>query len=220
MSPWCALLTKFQTGKFYSENFSGLFFVVNLTDISPQGKEQKEKKWLGIVYLNYNTATCSPKQQFPCHHKIHLLEATGHFSAPHIILLFLFNKLSCGTSGIQHRGSTSKLPLALYLWIPWKVLLAISTMPPVGRATTPTSPFPIPLKKPAAPSFLAPLKEQKEKNKCFHYLLNHRIKPLLLQGNCFVLEIAHSHWLHRVLLYKELCKESHPLLPGLLRHIT
>lgn len=122
--------------------------------------------------------------------------------------------------GIQHRVSTSKLPLALYLWIPWKVLLAISTMPPVGRATTPTSPFPIPLKNPAAPSFLAPLKEYKQKNKCFHDLLNHRIKPLLLQGNCFVLETAHSHWLHRVLLYTELSVQSHPLLPGLLRHIT
>ena len=48
------------------------------------------------------------------------------------------------------------LGLSSYLWIPWKVLLAMSTMPPVGLATTPTSPFPMPLKKPAAPSFLAP----------------------------------------------------------------
>jgi hypothetical protein len=44
--------------------------------------------------------------------------------------------------------------------MPWKVLLAISMIPPVGRATTPTSPFPIPLKKPAAPSFLAPSENQ------------------------------------------------------------
>lgn len=43
-----------------------------------------------------------------------------------------------------------------YLWMPWKVLLAMSTMPPVGRATTPTKPLPMPLKKPAAPSFFAP----------------------------------------------------------------
>lgn len=43
-----------------------------------------------------------------------------------------------------------------YLWMPWRVLLAMSTMPPVGRATTPTRPFPMPLKKPAAPSFMAP----------------------------------------------------------------
>lgn len=43
-----------------------------------------------------------------------------------------------------------------YLLIPWKVLLAMSMMPPVGRATAPTRPFPKPLKKPAAPSRWAP----------------------------------------------------------------
>lgn len=40
--------------------------------------------------------------------------------------------------------------------MPWKVLLAMSMMPPVGRATAPTRPLPTPLKKPAAPSFWAP----------------------------------------------------------------
>lgn len=40
--------------------------------------------------------------------------------------------------------------------MPWNVLLAMSTIPPVGRATTPTKPLPMPLKKPVAPSFLAP----------------------------------------------------------------
>lgn len=54
-------------------------------------------------------------------------------------------------------------------------------MPPVGRATTPTSPFPIPLKNPAAPSFLAPSEERGEKNDSFNDLpedSSHRIKPL------------------------------------------
>lgn len=45
-----------------------------------------------------------------------------------------------------------------YLLMPWKVLLAMSMMPPVGRATAPTKPLPTPLKKPAAPSFWAPAK--------------------------------------------------------------
>lgn len=40
--------------------------------------------------------------------------------------------------------------------MPWKVLLAMSMMPPVGLATAPTRPLPTPLKKPAAPSFWAP----------------------------------------------------------------
>ena len=42
------------------------------------------------------------------------------------------------------------------LFIPSNVLLAISTTPPAGRATTPINPFPIPLKNPLAPSFFAP----------------------------------------------------------------
>lgn len=55
--------------------------------------------------------------------------------------------------------------------MPWKVLLAMSTMPPVGRATTPTRPFPMPLKKPAAPSFLAPGNTAAVSHA--HFLLSH-----------------------------------------------
>lgn len=55
----------------------------------------------------------------------------------------------------------------LYLWMPWKVLLAMSTMPPVGRATTPTNPLPMPLKKPAAPSFFAPTQIDEERGDQF-----------------------------------------------------
>lgn len=43
-----------------------------------------------------------------------------------------------------------------HLLMPWKVLLAMSMMPPVGRVRAPTKPLPTPLKKPAAPSFWAP----------------------------------------------------------------
>ena len=39
------------------------------------------------------------------------------------------------------------------------MLLAISTTPPTGLATTPINPLPIPLKNPPAPSFLAPKKK-------------------------------------------------------------
>ena len=42
--------------------------------------------------------------------------------------------------------------------IPSNVLLAKSTKPPAGRATTPTTPFPSPLKNPAAPPAFAPVK--------------------------------------------------------------
>ncbi len=42
------------------------------------------------------------------------------------------------------------------LLMPWKVLLAMSMMPPVGLVRAPTKPLPTPLKKPAAPSFWAP----------------------------------------------------------------
>lgn len=57
------------------------------------------------------------------------------------------------------RGGASALLVyasSTYLLIPWNVLLAMSMMPPVGLATAPTSPFPKPLKNPAAPSFWAP----------------------------------------------------------------
>lgn len=53
-------------------------------------------------------------------------------------------------STLQH------IHVVTYLLIPWKVLLAMSIMPPVGLATAPTRPLPTPLKKPAAPSFWAP----------------------------------------------------------------
>jgi len=105
------------------------------------------------------------------HHKIHSSQATAHRSAPYILLHIVFNTNNC-VSLLDHLtpwypayAEHPELPVRAYLWIPWKVLLAMSTIPPVGRATTPTSPFPIPLKKPAAPSFLAPLKEREQKKK-------------------------------------------------------
>ena len=39
----------------------------------------------------------------------------------------------------------------------------MSMMPPVGLVTAPTKPFPTPLKKPAAPSFWAPIKHNQLK---------------------------------------------------------
>ena len=44
------------------------------------------------------------------------------------------------------------------LFNPSNVLLAISTTPPAGLATTPINPLPTPLKKPPAPSDFAPKK--------------------------------------------------------------
>ena len=43
-----------------------------------------------------------------------------------------------------------------YPLIPSSVLLAKSTRPPAGRAITPTTPLPRPLKNPAAPCSFAP----------------------------------------------------------------
>ena len=48
----------------------------------------------------------------------------------------------------------------VYLFRPSNVLLAMSTRPPVGLATAPKSPLPTPLKKPVAPSALAPAKRK------------------------------------------------------------
>ena len=53
------------------------------------------------------------------------------------------------------------ITISPYLFSPSKVLLAISTSPPVGLATTPIKPFPTPLKNPAAPSALAPETQDK-----------------------------------------------------------
>lgn len=75
ISNWEVLLWKFQWSIFHSK------FNWHLSS----GEGAKGKNWLVIVYLNFNSATCSLKQQFPHHHKIHLLQATGHFSTPHII---------------------------------------------------------------------------------------------------------------------------------------
>lgn len=198
ISNWEVLLRKFQWSIFHSK------FNWHLSS----GEGAKGKNWLVIVYLqrvlwSNNFLIIIKYWTFlnPTYHPSCFLYLTDN----RVALLEHF------TTWYPTQGVLQNLLLALYLWIPWNVLLAISTMPPVGRATTPTSPFPIPLKNPAAPSFLAPLKERKQKNKCFHDLLediNNRIKPLLLQGNCFVLETAHSHWLQSPAVQRAVCGKS------------
>lgn len=74
----------------------------------------------------------------------------------------------------------------------------MSIIPPVGLATAPTNPFPTPLKKPAAPSFWAPIKMNKQekeqtniqsKNHSFKYVLylNISICTILKYSNTFAM---------------------------------
>lgn len=83
------------------------------------------------------------------------------------------------TLSLSHVRAHTCTQAGTYLLIPWKVLLAMSIMPPVGLATAPTRPLPTPLKKPAAPSFWAPAK---------YHIKSHHVLPCL--------EITCIYWHH------------------------
>lgn len=62
------------------------------------------------------------------------------------------------------KGRNGNFPLDPHLLTPSRVKLTMSITPPVGCASNPSRPFPIPLKKPSTPSERAPKVAKKKKD--------------------------------------------------------
>ena len=71
-------------------------------------------------------------------------------------LRFVAHRRLCLSSLFTHVATVLSTELRTDPLMPSSVLLAKSTNPPAGRASTPTIPLPSPLKNPAAPASFAP----------------------------------------------------------------